>query len=170
MTIPFVVVALCQCPKWAIDRSSRDSEGIFIKNQSEHLLPSWTAHRCTASFATRISVHPIGCRDAVGMTRPSGWMPVRPSAATARPHGRWTEAVCHPKIARECGHELGRSVVNNPAMTSASATTADGWRGSWISILSSDNIFRTFMDSNSRGCGDINISTLQRSHGDGGFG
>jgi len=100
LTIPLVVVALCPCPQWAIDRWTRDSELVIIKNQSEHMHLSWTAHLCTASFATGFSVHPIGCRDAFGMTRPRGWTPVRSSAATAGPDGRWTGAVCNPKIAR----------------------------------------------------------------------
>ena len=100
LTIPLVVVALCQCWQWAIDRWTRDSELVFIKNQSQHMYLSWTAHLCTTSFATGFSVHPIGCRDTFGMTRPSGWMPGRSSAATAGPDGRWTRAVCHPKIAR----------------------------------------------------------------------
>jgi len=80
------------------------------------------------------------------------------------------EAVCLPKFSRGLGHQLGPSVVNDPAMNGASATMGDGWRGSWISNLFSDNNFRTLTDSDSRGWGEIYTSTLQRSHGDGGFG
>jgi len=64
----------------------------------------------------------------------------------------------------------GRSGVSDPAMTGAAATTGDGWSGLWISTLFSGNNFRTMMDSNSLGWGQVYISTLQRSHRDGGFG
>jgi len=143
---------------------------MFIKIQSEHLDLSCTAHMCTASFATSICMHPIGFRDALWMACFSEWMRVRSTAATAGPDWGWMEAVCHPKIARGWGHQLGRSVVDDPAMTGASATTGDGWCGRWISNLFSGNNFRTLVNSNSRGWGEKYISTLQRSHADGGFG
>jgi len=52
---------------------------------------------------------------------------MRSTAATAGPSQSWGEAVCHPKIAPWGGDQMGRSVVNDPALSRASAY---GWRGS----------------------------------------